>query len=59
MISIIPQVLIQEHLEGKKGIGSIPINKDNNCYFGVLYIDTYTIDHVEIKKFRIKIIKKK
>ena len=42
--------LIQEHLDGKKGIGSIPINKDNNCYFGVLDIDTYPIDHVEIRK---------
>jgi len=42
--------LIEDHLEGTKGIGSIPINRDNKCNFGVLDIDTYPIDHLEIRK---------
>ena len=42
--------LIQDHLNGKRGIGSIPINRDNMCNFGVLDVDTYPIDHLEIRK---------
>jgi hypothetical protein len=36
---------ISEHLNGKLGMGSIPINEENNCKFGVIDIDTYPIDH--------------
>ena len=42
--------LVQEHLSGSKGIGSIPITHENKCKFGVLDIDTYPIDHVAIAK---------
>ena len=42
--------LVQEHLSGTKGIGSIPITHENKCKFGVLDIDTYPIDHVAIAK---------
>lgn len=42
--------LIEEHLKGEKGVGSIPINANNMCNFGVLDIDTYPIDHKEIYK---------
>ena len=42
--------LVQEHLSGSKGIGSIPITHENKCKFGVLDIDTYPIDHVVIAK---------
>ena len=31
--------LIKHHLEGKNGVGSIPINEDNQCKFGALGID--------------------
>ena len=41
---------ITEHLEGKAGIGSIPINSDNNCKFGAIDVDTYPIDHGAIVK---------
>ncbi len=42
--------LIEEHLKGTKGVGSIPINDKNLCNFGVLDIDTYPIDHLEVLK---------
>ena len=42
--------LIEEHLKGTKGVGSIPINDRNMCNFAVLDIDTYPIDHLEILK---------
>ena len=35
---------IQAHIEGKMGVGSIPITQDNMCKFGALDIDTYDID---------------
>lgn len=42
--------LIAQHIEGVKGVGSIPINDKNMCKFGVLDIDKYPIDHAEIAK---------
>ena len=42
--------MIEDHLKGVKGIGSIPITDNNECKFGVLDIDTYTVDHKEIAK---------
>ena len=36
--------LIRSHLNGVKGVGSIPINEDNKCKFGVLDIDEYPLD---------------
>jgi len=36
--------LIKHHLEGKNGVGSIPINEDNQCKFGALDIDKYPLD---------------
>ena len=42
--------LVEEHLSGSKGIGSIPITHENKCKFGVLDIDTYPIDHAVIAK---------
>ena len=42
--------LIAQHLEGTKGVGSIPITDKNVCRFGVLDIDKYPIDHAEIQK---------
>ena len=46
--------LIQNHLEGKHGVGAIPINKSNECYFGAVDIDQYDLDHKALIK---KIIK--
>ena len=42
--------LIQSHLEGKCGVGSIPINEDNKCRFGALDIDQYPLDLVALDK---------
>lgn len=39
---------IQEHFDGGKGIGSIPINADNNCCFGCIDIDSYPLDHADL-----------
>lgn len=36
--------LIVGHLEGKHGVGSIPINESNQCKFGALDIDQYPLD---------------
>jgi len=40
--------LWQNHLEGKQGVGIIPIDEENNCYFGAIDIDQYPIDHAKI-----------
>ena len=42
--------LINGHLEGGLGVGSIPINEENNCKFCALDIDTYPIDHLALDK---------
>tara|TARA_R110000823_G_scaffold9190_8_gene32272 strand:- start:1433 stop:2977 length:1545 start_codon:yes stop_codon:yes gene_type:complete len=42
--------LIEEHLKGVKGVGAIPINDRNMCNFGVLDIDTYPVEHLDILK---------
>ena len=55
--------LVEEHLKGSKGVGSIPINGNNMCNFGVLDIDTYPIDHKEIYKkcrnFKLPLVRNK
>ena len=42
--------LVQMHLEGKKGVGSIPIDENNQCLFGALDIDEYDLDLVKLFK---------
>ena len=37
--------LMQGHIDGIKGVGSIPINAENKCKFGALDIDEYPLDH--------------
>jgi hypothetical protein len=36
--------LVREHLDGKRGIGSIPIDEANMCSFGAIDIDDYDLD---------------
>jgi len=36
------------HLDGKVGVGAIPITVDNTCRFGALDIDTYDLDIVQL-----------
>ena len=40
--------LMQRHIDGKQGVGAIPINEDNKCKFGALDIDNYPLDHNEL-----------
>ena len=42
--------LVQEHLDGKRGVGSIPIDETNHCGFGALDIDDYSLDLVALYK---------
>ena len=42
--------LIEGHINGSHGVGSIPINEDNNCKFGALDIDQYPLDLVALDK---------
>lgn len=37
-----------EHLEGKQGIGIVPIMDDSTCFFGAIDIDSYHINHGQI-----------
>jgi hypothetical protein len=37
--------MVQGHIDGVQGVGSIPIAADNNCRFGALDIDVYDLDH--------------
>lgn len=38
------------HLEGKKGLGVIPINEENKCLWAVIDIDNYELSHLDILK---------
>ena len=42
--------LVREHLGGKRGVGSIPIDETNSCHFGALDIDDYNLDLVALYK---------
>ena len=52
--------LIQDHLDGKLGVGSIPIDETNKCLFGALDIDDYNLDLkvllAKIKRFKLPLI---
>lgn len=39
-----------EHLDGKQGIGVVPITDDNTCSFAAIDIDIYDLDFNEIEK---------
>jgi len=41
--------LIQGHIDGKQGVGAIPINEDNECRWGALDIDIYDLNHDELR----------
>ena len=52
--------LVTNHLEGKHGVGAIPITKENECYFGAIDIDQYDLDHkgliAKILKFKLPLV---
>lgn len=41
---------LQAHLDGKQGVGAIPINADNVCKWGALDIDIYDLDHKALQQ---------
>ena len=47
-IGIVKKEFYQNHLEGKTGLGIIPINKESKCKFGTIDIDEYNIDHKKL-----------
>lgn len=43
--------LWDKHLSGSiPGIGLVPINDDNECLWGAIDVDVYTIDHVDLEE---------
>ena len=36
--------LVREHLDGKRGVGTIPIDEANTCSYGAIDIDDYDLD---------------
>lgn len=43
--------LWQQHLDGKKGLGLVPIRDDSTCLWAAIDVDDYTLD---LRKFEIK-----
>ena len=41
--------LVQDHIDGKQGVGAIPINEDNACRFGAIDIDVYDLNQKELQ----------
>lgn len=52
--------LVQNHLDGKLGVGSIPIDETSRCSFGALDIDDYNLDLTallaKVKRFKLPLI---
>jgi hypothetical protein len=52
--------LIQNHLEGKLGVGAIPIDENSQCSFGALDIDDYNLDLPalleRVKRFKLPLV---
>jgi|TARA_R110002020_G_scaffold154730_4_gene335404 hypothetical protein len=40
----------ENHLKGEQGVGIVPINEDNNCWWGAIDIDMYPLDHSKLVK---------
>jgi len=52
--------LVQSHLDGKLGVGSIPIDEQSKCSFGALDIDDYNLDLPalleKVKRFKLPLV---
>jgi len=52
--------LVQSHLDGKLGVGSIPIDETSKCSFGALDIDDYNLDLIallaKVKRFKLPLV---
>ena len=38
----------QQHIDGTRSLGIIPINENNECVWGCIDIDTYNLDHADL-----------
>ena len=38
----------EDHLNGKQGLGVIPIMDDNTCLWGAIDVDNYQVDHKKL-----------
>ncbi len=43
-------LLWQQHIEGKQGLGIVPINDDNECRFAIIDVDIYDIDLIALEE---------
>lgn len=41
--------LVQDHIDGKQGVGAIPINEQNQCRFGAIDVDVYDLNQKELQ----------
>ena len=57
VIAPVTPTLWQEHLDGNKGLGIVPINDASSCFFGAIDIDQY--EGLDLGKIATKIIKRK
>ena len=52
--------LVQKHLDGELGVGSIPIDETNKCRFGALDIDDYNLDLpvllAKVRRFKLPLV---
>ena len=46
----VTDALYVNHLQGKDGLGIVPINDDAQCIFGCIDIDDYTADYTDLEK---------
>jgi len=46
----VTETLWEAHIKGRKALGIVPIKTDNNCVWGVIDIDDYTLDIVGFSK---------
>jgi len=43
------EALVQAHIDGKQGVGAIPINEENKCRFGAIDVDVYDLNQKELQ----------
>ena len=43
-------VTFERHLNGEQGVGIIPINESNACFWGAIDLDIYPLDHAALVK---------
>ena len=44
----VTEKLWQDHLDGERALGVIPIRADSGCFWGVIDVDDYEVSHVEL-----------